>query len=87
MAEALRVVHVLTVGAPKGQLGPPSLMIAQVAHALKSEWMRGVRYLSVMFFFMVLAVDYNFTALAASHLIAWRDKSSDLLFWLHFMMP
>ena len=46
----------------------------------------GGTYLSVMFFFMVLAVDYNFTALAASKLVAWRDKRSDLLFWLHFMM-
>ena len=86
MAEALRVVHVLTVGAPKGQLGPPSLMIAQVAHALKSMDEGGSRYLSVMFFFMVLAVEYNFTALPASHLIAWRDKRSDLLFCLQFMV-
>jgi hypothetical protein len=38
-----------------------------------------VTYLSVMFFFKVLAVDYDFAALAASHLAAWRYESSDLL--------
>ena len=75
-------MHPLTVGAPKGQLGPPAPMIAQVAHALKSQWVRGgmeVKYLSVMFFVMVLAVDYEFASLAASHLAARWHGISDLL--------
>ena len=86
LAEALRVVHLLTVGAAKGQLGPPSLVIAQVAHALKSQSVWVVTYLSVMFFFKVLAVDYDFAALAASQLAAWSHERSDLLVLLHFIM-